>query len=128
MKRLLPLLVLLAFCAPALATNEVPDLAGNWTGVAVGIIRGPSDFVKDISAEETRFSPVMNHTLVIEEQKDRRFVGERIRTYKPENSEVILGVVGFDNQTLYMVDKDGYISARLLSPTEMELVYREVRS
>ena len=126
MKRILPLLVLLAFSAPALATDEVPDLMGNWTGVAVGIIRGPSDFVRDISAEETRFSPVMNHTLIIEEQKDRRFVGERLRTDKPENSEAIIGVIGFDNQTLYMVDEDGYISARMLSPTEMELVYREV--
>ncbi len=35
-------------------------------------------------------------------------------------------MIGFDNQTLYMVDEDGYISARMLSPTEMELVYREV--
>ena len=127
MKRMLPLLVLLAFCAPALATDDVPDLVGNWTGISSGgIIYGPSDYTIDISPGETRFSQGMNRTLVIEEQRGRSFVGVRFQTDKPENSEVILGVIGFDNQTLYMVDEDGYIDARLLSPTEIEVIYREV--
>jgi hypothetical protein len=35
-------------------------------------------------------------------------------------------VIGFDDETVYMVDEDGHFDGKLISATEMEMVYREV--
>ncbi len=128
-KRILSLLMLVTFCAPVLATDDIPDLVGTWTAISGGIIYGPSDYTIDISHGEISFivgSQGRALTLIIEEQNGRSFAGQRFLTEIPENSEVVIGVIAFDNETLYMVDEDGYIEARLLSPTEIEFIYREV--
>jgi len=40
--------------------------------------------------------------------------------------EVVLGVLSVDNESITMVDENGYLWGRVISPTEIELNYQEV--
>ncbi len=112
---------------PVLAgAEEVPDLVGNWTGNVSVVRLGSLDAVPEMSSENLTYSDGISRPLVIEEQNGRRFAGVWTSTGNPEASEMILGVIGFDNETIYMVDEDGHIDGKLISATEMEVVYREV--
>ena len=112
---------------PVLAgAEEVPDVVGSWAGVGSVVILGSSDHFPELSSEDLTYGDEMSYTLVIEEQNGRRFAGIRFLTEKPDISEAVLGVIGFDDETIYMVDEDGHLDGRLISSTEMELVYREV--
>jgi hypothetical protein len=127
-KILASILVLAALLlVPVVAgAEDVPDLVGNWTGVHYGVRLGSSDYSPETSSEDLSYRDEGYFTLIIEEQNGQRFAGERISNANPENSEAILGVISFDNETVYMVDEDGYFDGKLISATEMELVYREV--
>lgn len=122
---------ILAFAAllfvPSLAgAEDVPDLVGSWTGDGSVVRLGALDHFPELSSENLTYGDEMSYTLVIEEQNGRRFAGVRFPTENPEISEAVLGVIGFDDETVYMVDEDGHFDGRLISATEMELVYREV--
>ncbi len=127
-KILASILVLAALLwVPVLAgAEEVPDLVGNWTGDVSVVRLGSLDAVPEMSSENLTYSDGISRPLVIEEQNGRRFAGVWISTGNPEASEAVLGVIGFDNEAIYMVDEDGYIEGKLISATEMEVVYREV--
>lgn len=126
MKILASILVLVALLWVPAGAEEVPDLVGNWTGVHSGLRLGSSDYSPEMSSENLSYRDEGSFTMVIEEQNGRRFAGERFPTEKSEMSEAILGVISFDDETLYMVDEDGYFEGKLISATEMEVVYREV--
>jgi len=52
-----------------------------------------------------------------------RFSGKK----SSENwTESISGVVGFDNETVYMVDDNGFCFCRLVSPDKMEQIYLHI--
>jgi hypothetical protein len=106
--------------------EEVPDLVGNWTSDGSVVRLGALDHFPEMSSDNLTFKDGISQTLVIEEQNGRRFAGLWISNLNPEASEAVLGVIGFDDETVYMVDEDGHIDGRLISATEMELVYREV--
>ncbi len=106
--------------------EEVPDLVGNWTSDGSVVRLGALDHFPEMSSDNLTFKDGISQTLVIEEQNGRRFAGLWISNENPEATEAVLGAIGFDDETVYMVDEDGHIDGRLISATEMELVYREV--
>jgi len=122
---ILVLFALLWVPVPA-GAEEVPDLVGNWTGDGSVVRLGALDHFPEMSSENLTYRDGIARTLIIEEQNGRRFAGMWISNENPEASEAVLGVIGFDDQTIYMVDEDGHFDGKLISATEMEMVYREV--
>jgi hypothetical protein len=126
-KILISILVLVALLLPPVGAEGVPNLVGNWTGVgsaAIYEIRDilPGDPTNLTYVEES----ISKFTMIITEQMGRRFVGTKFPNVHPEESEALLGVIGPDNETLYMVDENGLLDGRLISTNEMEVVYRQV--
>jgi hypothetical protein len=112
--------VLVAFIAvPALAETAIPDLRGTWTGESESIVRGrgnPHHRAK--VADEPRLSSAM-FTMVIDKQDGRRFSGT---WSSPKSTEKIIAVVSRNN-SIYLIDEDGYTVGTLLAPNQMELCY-----
>lgn len=59
-------------------------------------------------------------TLTIDKQEGFRFSGTK---ESAKWKEAVSGVIGFDSKTVYMVDDNGFLFCRLVSPDKMELVY-----
>jgi hypothetical protein len=101
----------------------MPDMVGNWTGnfSSVGWFKNTNWMASgnaDYWEEE--------NTLVIEEQNGTRFVGKLIPAENPLAAEVVLGVISSDNESITLVDEDGYLWGWMISPTEVELFDQEV--
>lgn len=126
MKILISILVLFALLLPMVGAEEVPNLVGNWTGVGSAAIYEIRDILPGDPTNLTYVEePVSKFTMNITEQNGRKFVGTKFPNIHPEESEAILGAIGFDNETLYMVDENGILDGRLISINEMEIVYRQ---
>jgi hypothetical protein len=121
-KEIVSVMVLLAFCIPALAI-DMPDMVGNWTGILSGVA-----WLKNTNYQASGEAEYYEgeYTLAIEEQNGTRFAGKIIRAANPLASEVVLGVIGSDNQTIAMVNEDGYMWGWMNSSTEMELSSQSV--
>ncbi len=121
-KEIVSIMVLLALCIPVLAL-DMPDMVGNWTGTLNGVAwLKNTDY--QASGEAAYFEG--EYTLAIAEQNGTRFTGKIIRSANPMASEVVLGVIDSDNQTVTLVDEDGYLWGWMNSSTEMELSYQSV--
>jgi hypothetical protein len=117
MKEIASVMVLLALCVPSLAV-DMPNMVGNWTGTVHGV-----DLFKYTSYQTTG-KPIYwdrNYTMVITEQNGTRFSGKFANAVNPQDSEIILGVIGSDNTTIAIVDETGSFWGSMISPTEMEL-------
>lgn len=116
-KVVVSLMVLLALCIPALAV-DMPDMVGNWTGTFNGV-----GFLKNNHWMTTGNATYWEgeQTLVIEEQNGTRFVGKMISVDNPLQTETVLGIISSDNESVALVDDDGYLWGMVLSPTEIEL-------
>ncbi len=120
MRKMVLVMALLALCIPALAV-DMPNLVGNWTGS----YEGPN--ITNITslnpAGDLSFDEIGDATwvFIIAQQKNSSFVGKRINsTGSPRK---LVGIVGFDNKTISMVDEtDGYLWGEMISPNEMQLV------
>lgn len=116
-KEIASLMVLLALCIPALAA-DMPDMVGNWTGTFNGV-----GFLKNThwmtSGNATYWEA--ENTLIIEEQNGTRFVGTMTSAENPLQTETVLGIISSDNESITLVDEDGYLWGVVLSPTEIEL-------
>lgn len=104
----------------AFAASETPDLKGTW------IMK-----IESIGHDKLKGSPPVIHsekmgihdlelTLVIDKQEGARFSGYR---ESKRQKEMISGVVGFDNKSIYIVDDDGMNIATLVAPDKMESIY-----
>ena len=115
--------LLLALCLPAMA-KDMPDLMGNWSGVM--------DFVgydKNTAwqpNETVSYWPSEGWSLNITEQKGRSFSGMMVPKGSPRSKEVILGILSPDNESITMVDENGYLWGYVNSSTEIVLNYQEV--
>ncbi len=122
MKIMIVLVLLLASCIPAMA--ELPDLMGNWSGVI--------DFVgydKNTAwqpNETVSFWPGGVMDLTIDEQEGRMFSGMMVPSDSPLSEEILLGVLGADNESMTMVDENGYWWGTINSPNEIMFFYQEV--
>jgi len=122
MKEITALIVLLALCIPALAVN-MPDMVGNWTGTFNGV-----GWSKNTDYQTSGMASYYEdkYTLAINEQNGTRFAGKIIRVSNPLATEVVLGVIDSDNQTIILVDEHGYMWGWMNSSTEMDLSYQTV--
>ncbi len=121
MKEIASVMLLLALCVPALAI-DMPNLVGNWTGY----IEGPdiSNITSSNPAGNFSFFKIGDETwvLTIEQQNGASFVGKRIIPQLPSPQRKLVGVIGFDNKTISMVDETGYYWGEIISPTKMQVL------
>lgn len=123
MRKILALLLLLALCIPAMAI-ELPDMKGNWSGVMDFV--GYDQNTAWLPNETVSFWPDEEWNLTITEQQGRSFSGTMVPGGSPFSEEVVLGVLCAENESITMVDENGYLWGRVISPTEIELNYQEV--
>lgn len=122
MKTMIVLVILLACCIPAMA--ELPDLTGNWSGVM--------DFVgydKNTAwqpNETVSYWPGGVLNLTIDKQEGRMFSGTMVPGDSPRSEETVLGILSADNESLTLVDENGYWWGYLNSSNEMMLHCQEV--
>jgi hypothetical protein len=105
--------------APAAAETAIPDLRGTWTGTSESIVMGEGNpHHAGPSATGPRLSSIA-FTMTIDKQDGRRFSG----TFKSAlGNDPIIAVVSRNN-TILMVDDDGYTVGTLMAPNRMELCY-----
>lgn len=123
------LVLLLALCVPSLAQMEnktmmLPDMVGKWTGVMDAM--GWDKNTAWMPNETVSYWPGGEMTLTVNEQKGTMFAGEMVPKMSPGSKEMVLGIFSSDNQSIAMVDENGYLWGYMLSPTELELSYQEV--
>jgi hypothetical protein len=123
MKKIIALVLLLAICIPAMAA-DLPDLTGNWLGVMDHV--GYDKNTAWLPNETVSYWPGGEVSLNITEQNGRLFSGTMTPSGSPLSVEVVLGVLSVDNESITMVDENGYLWGNVISPTEIELNYQEV--
>jgi hypothetical protein len=123
MRKILSLVLLLALCIPAMAA-ELPDMTGNWSGVMDFV--GYDQNTAWMPNETVSFWPNEEWSLTITEQQGRAFSGMMVPGASPLSEEVVLGVLCSENESITMVDENGYWWGDVISPTEIELNYQEV--
>lgn len=123
MKKIIALVLLLTICIPAMAA-DLPDLTGNWLGVMDHV--GYDKNTAWLPNETVSYWPGGEVSLNITEQNGRLFSGTMIPSGSPLSVEVVLGVLSVDNESITMVDENGYLWGNVISPTEIELNYQEV--
>lgn len=121
---LISMVCVLSISAMAQAGSEIPDLKGTWVWTDQAIRhfkdndKQPKMHTKDKSSHAE-----IEFTLNITEQNGFRFSGEKV---SKKWTEPISGVIGFDNKTVYMVDDNGFIFCRIVSPDKMEQIYLHI--
>jgi hypothetical protein len=129
MRSIMVLVFLLVLCVPAVAQAEnktmmLPDMVGKWTGVMDAV--GWDKNTAWMPNETVSYWPGGEMTLTVKEQNGTMFAGEMVPTMSPGSKEIVLGIFSSDNQSIAMVDENGYLWGYMLSPTELELSYQEV--
>ncbi len=99
-------MLLLALCLPAMA-KDMPDLTGNWSGVMDFV--GYDKNTAWLPNETVSYWPGEVWNLTITEQNGRSFSGTMVPMGSPRSVEVVLGIVSTDNESITMVDENGYI-------------------
>jgi len=123
MRKIFALVLLLAFCIPAIAT-ELPIMTGNWSGVMDFV--GYDKNTAWLPNETVSFWPGEEYSLTISEQHGRAFSGTMVPSLSPRTLQVVLGVLCSENESITMVDENAYWWGDVISPTEIELNYQKV--
>ena len=99
--------------------REIPFLIGTWKSTeASSVIRGPGT-THNPGHEGVTYSS-LEMTLEITDQQGRVFEGRKISA---NNEEDFVGGIALDDTTVWFAEGEGVMTARLVSPTEMEVVY-----
>lgn len=113
--------------APVLAEGAAPDLKGTWNVAfeAVGFRKPAED------GKPTHYARSVAASFSIDWQDGVRIAGREIQQISsPEHAlvqgEQIVGVIGWDNATLHVVDDNGFHDCRIVSPDSMQCIYRHV--
>jgi len=106
------------------AGSEIPDLKGTWIlkNYAVGHDKLP-ELQPQRHTELKNGLAEVTFTLKIDRQDGARFSGTKASRRRTEK---VSGVIGFDNKTVYMVDDDGILLCKLVSPDKMEQIYLHI--
>ena len=124
MKKLLylSLLIIVSFSIILLTAqekqSEVPDLRGTWKAYVSGMVLGKDRFQSGES--ELRHLDIEG-TLTIDKQEGFRFSG--IKSSSGQTKQFI-GVIGFDNKSIFIVDEEGHETAQLITSNEIESYYQ----
>lgn len=113
--------LMLSLSIAAFAQSEIPDLKGVWIGKGVWVQHQkdpePDPDLHGIAksgSQETEF------TFTIDQQDGFRFTGTKSSA---KRTETIVGVIGFDNKSAYVVDNNGTAFWRIASPDKIESIY-----
>jgi effector-binding domain-containing protein len=132
LKSLLLLCILIILCFPVMGENEISNLEGTWILTSgERIIYGDmTENIDLVASGNLTWLNVSDGMLNITEQRGRKLAGtwEDGIEGSPAAAQKIVGVIGFDNSTVYMVGEGSYFDGRILSPREMELIAREIDS
>jgi len=117
-------LLVFTMAAAGFAGSDLPDLKGTWVVKASGsgLEKPGKSPPPKLHGTKLGFHEI-EFLMVIDQQDGFRFSGYRESARK---KEMVAGVIGYDNKTLYMVDNDGVIIANLVSPDKMESIYLHV--
>jgi hypothetical protein len=106
--------------APAAAQQgAIPDLRGTWKGTSESIILGAGNPHHAAPAQaEPRLNSV-EFTMIVDKQDGRRFSG----TFSsPRGNDKFVAAISRNN-TIFVVDDDGYTVGTVLAPNRMEWCY-----
>ena len=105
--------------APASAQTAIPDLRGTWKGNSESIILGAGNpHHAAAPSDQPRLNSVA-FTVTIDKQDGRRFSG----TFSsPRANDKFVAVISRNN-TILLVDDDGYTVGSILAPNRIELCY-----
>ena len=105
--------------APAAAQSAIPDVRGTWKGESESIILGPGNpHHAAPPSTEPRLDSVP-FTMTIDKQDGRRFSG----TFSSARANDKFVAVISRNNTILLVDDDGYTVGSILAPNRIELCY-----
>ncbi|MEJ2718584.1 MAG: hypothetical protein P8182_15865, partial [Deltaproteobacteria bacterium] len=98
-----------------------PNLKGTWvgTGMSVRFQKGPEPD-PNVHGMPKSGPQEVEFTVTVDKQDGFRFSG---RKTSANHKEAIVGVIGFDNKTAYVVDHNGIEFWRIVSPDKVESVY-----
>ena len=105
--------------APAVAQSAIPDLRGTWKGDSESIILGAGN---PHHAAPPSTEPRLNSvafTMTVDRQDGRRFSG----TFSSARGNDKFVAVISRNNTILLVDDDGYTVGSILAPNRLELCY-----
>jgi hypothetical protein len=131
MKSSLILGILIVLCLPASGDDGLPNLVGNWTLKEQdyqGIVFGNASETLDYDTPgNVTWIPDSSHPgpiryLVIKEQRGNVFLGELV---SGSIAETLIGIIAYDNKTIYMIHGDNQKEGILVSPSEMNLITLE---
>ena len=121
------LLVAIAAPLPALADDAVPDLTGTWSieFEAVGF-RKPAE-----NGQPSHYARTIQSQFSIDWQDGHRLAGHEIdekssTEHALVEGEQIVGVIGWDDATVAMVDDNGFHDCTIVSPDRMLCTYRHI--
>lgn len=123
MKKIFVLLLLLALCIPAMAT-DLPDMTGNWSGVMDFV--GYDKNTAWLPNETVSYWPGEEYSLIVSEQHGRMFSGTMVPGLSPRTAQIVLGILCSENNSITMVDESAYWWGDVISSTEIELNYQKV--
>jgi hypothetical protein len=106
--------------SPLLAAPAIPNLVGTWTVEGKGAVLCKVEASRCKTHHHGDFSD-LKAVAQITRQEGRVFHGVFKSKYATEK---FVGTLGHDNGTLYMVDEDGFTDGRIVSPNQIQVVYR----
>jgi hypothetical protein len=108
--------------AQTAAPAPFPDLRGTWRGQSESIVsHGANPHHATPTESQPRLSSVP-FTMTIDRQDGRRFSGNFA---SPRTTEPIIGVLSRNN-TIMLVDSDGYTIGTVLGPDRLEMCYLQI--
>ncbi|MEZ5583471.1 MAG: hypothetical protein R3F37_12660 [Candidatus Competibacteraceae bacterium] len=117
------LLITAITAVTAFARVDIPDLKGEWVMTHEAVIQSnKAELPPNRHLDEEGFVS-LDFVITIDQQEGFKFSGTKSSKQRKEN---IAGIIGFDNQSVYMVDDDGVMQCRIVGPDKMEQIYFHV--
>jgi hypothetical protein len=123
MNRIARIALLACLAGPAFAEDAIPNLVGEWSGVADAVIIGSGAYRPgNKTLNDPPFVDQRSFNYAIKGQDGRRFWGE---IKSGDRTEPFAAAISLDNKYAYGADTDGNFHFTLLSADEMELCYTQ---
>jgi len=103
-----------------LAAPVIPNLLGTWSVEGKGAVLCKVEASRCKTHHHGEFSD-LNAVAQITRQQGRVFHGVFKSKFATER---FVGTLGHDNATFYTVDEDGFTDGKIISPNQIQVVYR----
>lgn len=104
----------------ALAAPVIPNMIGTWTVEGKGAVLCKVEASRCKTHHHGEFSD-LNAVAQITKQQGRVFHGVFKSKYATEK---FVGTLGHDNSSVSIVDEDGFADGKIISPNQIQVVYR----